>query len=142
MCGSIGRTTAAVSTCSVGPTPGGSGIASFECSIDSGTYTTCTSPHTTATLADGPHTFAVRAIDNAGNTDPTPATTNWTIDTTPPAPTTTNPVTGTMVNGDAFVPIGQPSPQGPGEAFSQGAADVGHGRPSGAPRVAPRHRRP
>ena len=42
-------------------------------------------------LADGPHSLAVRAKDDAGNVDPTPATYSWTVDmtaaTTSAAPT-------------------------------------------------------
>jgi large repetitive protein len=58
--------------------------ATFECSLDNAPFASCTSPFRTGVLADGAHTFAVRAIDRAGNIDPTPATHSWTIDATPP----------------------------------------------------------
>ncbi len=57
---------------------------SFECRLDSGSFTACSSPRTTSTLADGPHTFEVRATDAAGNIDPTPASRSFTVDTTVP----------------------------------------------------------
>ncbi len=50
-------------------------------------YAPCGSPHTTATLADGSHTVFVRAIDPAGNTDPSPASRTFTVDATPPQTT-------------------------------------------------------
>lgn len=59
----------------------------FECSIDGATPTSCTTPFTTAPLADGPHTLEVQASDIAGNTDPTPASRAFTVDTSvPPDP--------------------------------------------------------
>ena len=52
--------------------------ATFECSVDGGAFTACVSPYTVK-LPDGPHTFAVRALDRAGNADPTPATYRWKV---------------------------------------------------------------
>src|SRR5439155_12974910 len=57
---------------------------SFECRVDGGSWSSCTSPHTTASLIDGSHTFTVRATDTAGNTDGSPATRTWTVDLTAP----------------------------------------------------------
>ncbi len=59
----------------------------FECAIDSGAWVPCTSPKAYTGLADGGHTFEVRATDPAGNTDGNPAAFNWTIDTVAPATT-------------------------------------------------------
>jgi hypothetical protein len=64
--------------------------AAFECSDDGAPFAPCTSPHGINYLKDGAHTFAVRAIDSAGNTDPTPATRAWTLDTVAPAQPTLN----------------------------------------------------
>ena len=71
-----------------GTDAGGSGVASFECRRDGASFAPCTSPQAYAALADGAHSFEVRAIDTAGNVDQTPATFSWTIDTA--APTTTS----------------------------------------------------
>ena len=68
-----------------GDDPGGSGVASFECRRDAEDWSSCTSPRNYSALAEGPHTFEVRAIDAAGNADQTPAASSWSVDTTPPA---------------------------------------------------------
>lgn len=62
----------------------GSGVARFECSLDGAAFGTCTSPQSYSGLPDGPHSFEVRAVDNAGNADASPAAAAWTIDTTGP----------------------------------------------------------
>ena len=51
----------------------------FECSVDSGPFTACTSPATFRQLGPGDHLFSVRAVSSAGEPDPTPATYSWTI---------------------------------------------------------------
>ena len=56
----------------------------FECQIDGGGFSSCTSSESYTGLADGSHTFEIRATDAAGNTDPTAASYTWTIDTTAP----------------------------------------------------------
>src|SRR5207237_718564 len=71
---------------------------SFECRIDGGSWSPYTGPaplspqarhgtrpltHPTE-LSDGIHTFHTRATDHAGNTDATPATYTWTLDTAAP----------------------------------------------------------
>jgi len=62
--------------------------ATFQCSVDGGTYANCTSPTTYSGLTDGSHSFNVRATDSNAQTDPSPAVANWTVDTAAPAPPT------------------------------------------------------
>jgi hypothetical protein len=57
--------------------------ATFECQLDDGGFTACSSPETYTGLTDGSHTFEVRSIDEAGNVDPTPASFTWTVSTVP-----------------------------------------------------------
>jgi hypothetical protein len=52
---------------------------SFECSVDGGAFASCSSPYTTEPLANGTHTFAVRATDPGGNTDATDATRTFEV---------------------------------------------------------------
>ena len=60
----------------------------FECSLDGATFAACDAPRTLSDLSDGSHTFSMRAKDAAGNTDASPATQTWIVDTTTPDDTT------------------------------------------------------
>jgi hypothetical protein len=76
----------------------------FECSLDGSLYAACTSPTSYTSLPNGPHGFAVRAKDIAGNTDGSPATASWTVnvaDTTPPDTLIVSGTSGTVATGDA-----------------------------------------
>jgi len=56
----------------------------FECQLDGATSTVCISPKEYSGLAEGSHTFQVKAADAAGNQDQTPAQYAWVIDLTAP----------------------------------------------------------
>ena len=64
----------------------------FGCSIDGAPFAPCVSPKTYTGLADGNHSFQVRATDAVGNTDGTPASYSWQV-VTPVPPDTTPPGT-------------------------------------------------
>jgi hypothetical protein len=53
----------------------------FECSLDGGAFSACTSPKSYSGLGVGAHTVQVRALDGSPNhnVDPTPASASWTI---------------------------------------------------------------
>ncbi|MCM2324575.1 MAG: hypothetical protein NDJ90_15050, partial [Oligoflexia bacterium] len=57
--------------------------ASFECSVDGGSFRECASPYALPDVLDGSHGFQVRAIDVAGNLGAV-ATYYWTVDTVAP----------------------------------------------------------
>jgi large repetitive protein len=62
----------------------------FECRLDSGSFAVCVSPKSYTGLAEGRHTFEVRARDLSGNADKTPATHSWTVDVTSPETSVTS----------------------------------------------------
>ncbi len=73
----------------------------FECRLDGGSPPTARGvsvddgfrdcpPASYSGLADGPHTFEVRATDPAGNVETNPASYTWTIDTAAPVVTITD----------------------------------------------------
>jgi hypothetical protein len=67
----------------------------FACALDGAAFSACASPQSYSNLAQGAHTFEVRATDGAGNTDPTPASRSWTVDTLAPQTTIDSGPSGT-----------------------------------------------
>jgi hypothetical protein len=66
----------------------------FQCSLDGGAFASCTSPKTFNSLTQGLHVIQVRARDQAGNNDSSPALGFWTADATPPETTITQAPSG------------------------------------------------
>ena len=58
--------------------------ATFECRLDGGDFQGCASPKAYADLGDGEHSFEVRAVDAAGNRDPSPAGRSFSVDAAAP----------------------------------------------------------
>jgi hypothetical protein len=56
----------------------------FQCSLDGAAFASCASPKDYTGLSEGSHTFEVKATDAAGNTDTTPASRSWTVNSTAP----------------------------------------------------------
>ncbi|MGH3117098.1 MAG: DUF7594 domain-containing protein, partial [Gaiellales bacterium] len=97
----------------------------FACSLDGSPFAACTSPQSYSGLGEGSHTFQVRATDDVGNTDPTPASRTWTVDTTAPAaPAIENPADGSTTNSSTVTVSGTAEPNSVVEVF-EGAASQG-----------------
>ena len=74
-----------------------SGVDYFEYKLDGGNYETASSPVHLTGLAQGPHTFSVEAVDNAGNVS-SAASYSWIVDTTLPVVTIGEP----FISGDSI----------------------------------------
>jgi hypothetical protein len=94
------------------------GVTGYDCSLDGAVFASCLSPKSFSSLAEGGHTFQVRARDAAGNVDQTPATRTWVIDTIAPV------VTVSDLTVDATSPAGATVP------FTATAADINPSRPA------------
>ncbi|GAA4438031.1 hypothetical protein GCM10023188_32900 [Pontibacter saemangeumensis] len=91
----------------------------YQVSLDNAAFAQATTPFTVSGLAEGEHTLKVRAVDAAGNTDQTPATYSWLIDTkAPAAPVVTAPANG------AILGTSKPAFTGTAEANSTVAVSV------------------
>jgi hypothetical protein len=55
----------------------------FQCRLDGGAWSGCSSPKSYEELADGPHSFEVRALNKAGHPDPTPSARTFTVELEP-----------------------------------------------------------
>jgi CSLREA domain-containing protein len=81
-------------------TDSGSVVTTIECRLDSAAFGPCEPPANYSNLAEGPHTFEVKATDAAGNTS-APVSHSWTVDTEPPEVTITGGPTGVTSSTEA-----------------------------------------
>src|SRR5215213_2906059 len=107
----------------------------FQCALDVDAplaYSPCTSPKTvpdSGSLAEGSHTFYVKAT-GTGGTDPTPATRTWKVDrTAPAAPVISSPPEGGRV-GSSFTVSGTAEPNSTVQ-LSEGTTSKGSATASG-----------
>jgi hypothetical protein len=100
--GPSGTTTSTSASFDFSSTESGS---SFQCKLDAASWGACTDPKAFSSLVLGGHTVSARAIDVAGNIDPTPATRSWTVqapaDTTAPDTTIGSGPSGTTTSTGA-----------------------------------------
>jgi hypothetical protein len=103
--------------------PAASETTGYECSLDGAAFTPCPPTHIYAGLPAGPHRVQVRAVDAAGNVDPTPAEASWIAGSPTPASVfdppqppvagrdaTLQPVSGRVlvnIKGRGFVPLNE-----------------------------------
>ena len=77
----------------------------FQCKLDDGAWQACTSPQALEGLAEGAHGFRVRAVDPAGNVDPSEAARSWSVDTQAPETTLGGGPSGHVATGAASFPF-------------------------------------
>jgi len=109
--------------------------ATLYCSLDGAPATVCTSPKSYTNLSQGQHTFAVYAVDTAGNQSTT-TTVTWTVDTVAPtvAFTQTPPNPDTNQSPTFKFSATDPSP-GSGIALTQCKLDSGAWQTCSSPKT-------
>lgn len=100
----------------------GSGIASYQCSMDGAAFAACTSPKSFTGLASGAHSFQAKAFDTAGNTSTT-QTVSWTIDSVAPVLTLSSKPAATTTSGSASFTFSATDTGGSGVASYQCSID-------------------
>nr|MDP8943006.1 DUF5050 domain-containing protein [Actinomycetota bacterium] len=83
----------------------------YECKLDSGSFTSCTSPQTVSGLSDGEHVFQVRYKPDGSDPGP-PTERRWTVDATPPQATITEPQPDSETPPDTTVRFRSSEPEG------------------------------
>jgi hypothetical protein len=83
----------------------------FLCSLDGASPATCATPFSASAPTEGSHTFAVVAVDPAGNVDGTPSRVSWKTDTTAPVSrlTSTPPSSTTSRSASFFFAVSEKS---------------------------------
>jgi uncharacterized protein (TIGR03382 family) len=99
--------------------------ATFECRILPAAFAPCAAALSMAGLADGQYTMEVRAVDAAGNRDPTPAAWTWTVDATPPRTSITSAPAARTVDTTAHLSFAADEPSVTYEYQLDGAAWTG-----------------
>ena len=87
--------------------------ATFECRFDEveDGWEPCVSPWEQSGLADGAHTFEVRAVDAAGNVDEDPPFRQFTVDTTPPDTAIDSGPSGPTADSTPTFAVSTPDPE-------------------------------
>jgi hypothetical protein len=91
----------------VSPEDGG-----FQCRLDYSAWSACSSPKSYEELANGPHSFEVRAVNKADHPDPTPSARSFTVELEPEPPAIVPPVPAAIV-----IESGPPKPVA-GQSFN------------------------
>jgi arylsulfatase A-like enzyme len=116
---------------------GSQNAARFNCTLDGVVDSNCTSPTSYSGLADGKHTFSVRAFTNGSRGDPTPPSYSWQVDHTPPTTAILSGPVGTAYGASATIRFKITAPAGESASRFQCKLDSGAYKPCGSPAQAP-----